>query len=595
MPTRSTFIEDADAPPVDGKGLHVLVMSPDSFNTYPLSTVGLVTIGRSAKSKIVVDDPLASRDHAVLHIASDRPEGAGTFFVEDSGSANGTRVRDTVIEAGKRVPIAPGEAITIGSTVLMVQHNRTGVSHQRLWTHAYFETRLEAECGRGDSSGGRFTLCRLRLERPLPWTKLAPVLASHVPAPNVFAAYGPNEYEILLIEKADEDTAALVERLRGALAEVNVPAVVGLATYPRDGRTADALLARANARLRPTSERDSSKVMAAVVPSPEHGPVMQRLQALARRAAGSTINVLVLGETGVGKEVMAKTLHHLSPRADKPFLALNCAGLAESLIESELFGHERGAFTGAVGTKQGLLETADGGTVFLDEVGELPITVQVKLLRVLETREVTRVGAVKGKVIDVRFVSATNRDLEDEALKNTFRRDLFFRLNGISLAIPPLRERLSEIRPLASQFVDQICRDSGRRPPMLGDEVLELLEGYSWPGNIRELKNVIERALVLCDGTEILPEHLPLEKMLPDQATQTEPTSPIARDTPPAALSEAELEERKRMIDALATCVGNQTKAAALLGMPRRTFVSKLDRYGIPRPQKGGPGRVDAG
>ena len=186
----------------------------------------------------------------------------------------------------------------------------------------------------------------------------------------------------------------------------------------------------------------------------------------------ATINVLVLGETGTGKDVMAKTLHRLSPRVDKPFVCLNCAGLTETLIESELFGHERGAFTGAVGQKEGLLESADGGTVLLDEVGEMPISVQAKLLRVLETREVTRVGSVKPRAINVRFVSATNRDLEQEVLRGTFRRDLFFRLNGISLSLPPLRERVTEIASLAEQFVETWCNENGREQPSLGVEVM---------------------------------------------------------------------------------------------------------------------------
>ncbi|MBC8132312.1 MAG: sigma 54-interacting transcriptional regulator [Deltaproteobacteria bacterium] len=591
MVTSRTHIENADFVGSDGEGMHVLVMSPDSFNTFPLPKLGVVAIGRSGKSKIIVEDRAASRDHALLHI-----EGADGFLhIEDVGSANGTRVRDAAIEPKKKILIAPGEAITIGTTVLMVQHNRTAMGHQRLWSHAYFETRLEAECSRGDTSGGRFSLCRLRLGMPLTWTKLAPMLAREVPAPNVFAAYGPNDYEILIIEKNEDETAALIARIKIALGELEVPSTTGVATYPRDGRTVDALLARANARLRPGAERDVAKGMAAViaplapVPAHEHGPAMKRLHDMVARTAGATINVLVLGETGVGKEVMSKALHQLSPRLNKPFLGLNCAGLTESLVESELFGHERGAFTGAVGPKQGLLESADGGTVLLDEVGELPMAVQAKLLRVLETREVTRVGAVKAKAIDVRIVSATNRDLEQEVLKGTFRQDLFFRLNGISLAIPPLRERVTEIAALAEQFIATLCAETGREPPVLGDEVLDLLEGYSWPGNIRELKNVMERALVLCDGGELLPEHLPLDKILPNKANEG-PTAPTLRRVAlPGPLSATELQERERMLDALETWVGNQTKAAAAMGMPRRTFVSKLDRYGIPRPQKGQP------
>jgi len=562
--------------------MHVLVMSPDSFNTHPLPKTGAVTIGRSGKSQIVVDDPMASREHMRIHI----DDVHGAFAVEDMGSANGTRVRDVAIARGALTPILPGEAITIGSTVLMVQQNRTALQHQRLWSHAYFETRLEAECGRGDTSGGRFALVRLRVERLLPWTRLAPVLAREVPAPNVFAAYGPNDYEMLLLEKDEAQVAAVVERLRAALAEADVPSRSGVANYPREGRTVDALLAHANAALRPAqgASKPAAAASSTTIARQAYGPAMQRVHDMAVRVAGATINVLILGETGVGKEVMANLLHRLSPRADKPFVALNCGGLSETIIESELFGHEKGSFTGAVGTKLGLMESADGGTLFLDEVGELSLPTQIKLLRVLETRQVTRVGALKPKLIDMRFVAATNRDLEQEVIKGTFRRDLFFRLNGISLSIPPLRERPTEVPSLAAGFVASYCRENGLPTPKISEDVIDLLLTYSWPGNIRELKNVMERALVLGEGDEILPEHLPREKMasayVGDRPT---PATPVARV---AELSSQEQSERQRMVDALAAHVGNQTRAAAALGMPRRTFVAKLDRYGIPRPQK---------
>jgi DNA-binding NtrC family response regulator len=294
-----------------------------------------------------------------------------------------------------------------------------------------------------------------------------------------------------------------------------------------------------------------------------------------------------MGETGVGKDVMARIIHRRSLRADKPFLALNCAGLTESLIESELFGHEKGSFTGASQQKLGLLETAEGGTVFLDEVGELPLSVQAKLLRVIEMREVLRVGALKPRSIDVRFIAATNRDLEAEVLQGRFRRDLFFRLNGISLTIPPLRDRLAEISALARTFVAEACAESGRTVPIMGPELFEILEDYSWPGNIRELKNYMDRALVLCED-EIQPTHLPLEKMTHDARRYVVGVSAPAEAEPDSGpvLSQRGRDERKRMMDALATWGGNQTRAAEALGMPRRTFVSKLDRYGFARPRK---------
>jgi DNA-binding NtrC family response regulator len=310
-----------------------------------------------------------------------------------------------------------------------------------------------------------------------------------------------------------------------------------------------------------------------------------------QRIASSGISVLILGETGVGKEVMAETIHLRSPRAPNALVRLNCAAFAEHLLESELFGHEKGAFTGADQSKPGLLEVAGGGTVFLDEVGELPLALQSKLLRVFEQREVMRVGAVRARPIDVRFLAATNRDLEAEVASGRFRRDLLFRLNGFSLVIPPLRERRAEITPLARAFVEEAARRSGRGPaPLLSEDAIALLEAHPWPGNIRELRNVIERAVVLCVGDVLEREHLILDSAGGARLALTPAaTGPQGGDRPdPAAALRAELEalERQRIVDALNRAGGNQSAAAKELGMSRGTFLTRLDAFGIPRPRK---------
>jgi len=291
------------------------------------------------------------------------------------------------------------------------------------------------------------------------------------------------------------------------------------------------------------------------------------------RIAPGVISVLVLGETGVGKEVVAEAVHRRSPRAQGPFVRLNCAAFSESLLESELFGHERGAFTGASEAKAGLLESASGGTVFLDEVGELPPSLQVKLLRVLEERAVRRVGSLTARPLDVRFVAATNRDLEADVASGRFRRDLYFRIAGATLAIPPLRERREEIALLAQAFIEQTSAQLGRASLSLSPEALACLTANPWPGNLRELKNAIERAVLLCPGAVIGPEHLPAAK---------EPSSPAPAAPGPAGAGG----ERQRIVEALQQSAGNQSQAAKLLGISRRTLLNRLDEYGIARPQK---------
>jgi two-component system response regulator AtoC len=578
MITRTTITEDElESRAAGGEGLHVLVISPEIFTALPLPETGSLTVGRSPKSDILVEDPLASRQHARLHLGPD-------LAVEDLESANGTRVRDALIDPGKPVTIAAGEAVGIGSTVLIVQRSRWSPGPRRLWSHGHFENRLKDECVRDQGTGNRFALLRLHLEPGVSWTKVFPVLARNIQSPHLFATYGPNEYEALLLDSDVQAVDRLVEVLWAELRHSHFPARIAVAWYPRDGRTGDALLARANMQLKPSPAK-------VTMPGPQKpSPAMQRVHDVAARAAVSNINILLLGETGVGKEVMAQMIHRLSPRAGKPIVSLNCAGLTESLIESELFGHERGAFTGATQSRQGLLETADGGTVFLDEIGEMPLKVQATLLRVIETREVLPVGGRRQRAIDVRFIAATNRDLEAESARGNFRQDLFFRLNGISLSIPPLRERRPEIGELARIFVAQACQEGGRPPLDIADEARTALEAYAWPGNIRELKNVMERAVVLCDGGEIGLAQLPLEKMgtlVEDPTGETRTDGRAADGEMTGGKTDLRTLERQRIIEALAACAGNQSRAAKMLGIPRRTFISKLDLYDIPRPQKG--------
>ncbi len=302
----------------------------------------------------------------------------------------------------------------------------------------------------------------------------------------------------------------------------------------------------------------------------EAGPLpVDRLVAL---VAKSQLPVLIVGETGAGKEVMAERIHAASARATGPFVKLNCAAFPEGLLESELFGHEKGAFTGAVQAKPGLIETADRGTLLLDEIGEMPPSTQAKLLRTLETREVRRVGAVRSFTVDVRILSATHRDLPALVASGGFRQDLLFRLNGITIPVAPLRQEPGRILALAKELLGRAAHAANAHAPALTPAAEAALLSHSWPGNVRELRNVVERAFVLAEGRAIDAPHLLL-------AGGAAPASPSLGD-------KLEAYERAQIVAALNEANGNQTRAAAALGMSRRALINRMEAYALPRPRK---------
>jgi two-component system response regulator AtoC len=336
---------------------------------------------------------------------------------------------------------------------------------------------------------------------------------------------------------------------------------------------------------------------------------VRAVYAEAARIAPTPINVLILGETGVGKEVLARAIHGRSHRAKGPFTGVNCAALSETLLDSELFGHERGAFTGALQARAGLFEASAGGTVFLDEVGELSAATQGRLLRVLGERVVTRVGSNRALPVDVRVLAATNRDLETDVQSGRFREDLYFRLNSATLSVPPLRERQSELQHLAELFVASACRLIERSElPRISGSAYEILKNHRWPGNVRELRNVIERAVILCSGNTILPEHLPptltrlrerptvTPSLAYASATSASPPSADLPGTQPAHIrdevsrlaNEIESIECARIVETLEQCAGSQAAAARRLGISRGTLISRIEKYGIRRPRKRG-------
>ena len=600
--------------------LRLFVVGEKRFSSVHLPARGTALIGSDAGVAVRLEEPTVAPRHATLVLGS-RPR--------LEALAGDTRVSGRSIAPGEVVDLAPGDLIHVGAVLLMLE-GRPSAPPRRFLPHDYFELRLEEECHRAERHQLQFTLLRLVCRAGTPTETVEETLADSVRLLDVVANYGPDEYEVLLVDTSLEASSVVLQRLQERLDARRAEPRLGLASFPRDGRSADALSDVAQAAARGEAPGRVG------VPLPAVGPMLGLSQML-DRVAPSDLSVLVFGETGVGKERLAEAVHRRSLRADKPFVVLNCAALAESLLESELFGHERGSFTGAHAAKRGLLETAEGGTVFLDEIGELPLSVQVKLLRVLEDRKVLRVGALKARPIDVRFVAATNRDLEAEVARGSFRQDLFYRLNGVSLIVPPLRERVAEIAPLARGFVGEACKRLGRlREPGLTPEVRGLLEAYPWPGNVRELRNVIERAVLLCGDGPLLAMHLPEAKLgasfasrrsvwsprgpgatldvarrqaeLPAHALPEAAAPPAGESPAPAAQGstgasrasgagraagpggnlhdELEAYEKTRVAEALQACAGNQTEAARRLGVARRTLVKRLAAWGFPRPRK---------
>ncbi len=297
------------------------------------------------------------------------------------------------------------------------------------------------------------------------------------------------------------------------------------------------------------------------------------------RVAPARTSILVCGESGVGKELVARALHQASPRAGGPLVVVNCAAFPETLLESELFGHERGAFTGAVERKQGLLEVADGGTLFLDEIGEFPLTLQPKLLRVLQDRRFRRVGGTAELESDVRLVAATNRDLGASIAAGEFREDLYYRLNVVTLHVPALRERAEDIPLLAFHFLRRFAQEMGRPIHGIDPEALRILQSHDWPGNVRELQNVIERGVLFCSGDTLLAEHLP--EALSGRTSSPDRSLPSDLDPGRPLPDLLEQVERDLICKALVRARGVQAQAADLLGISRSNLQYKLKKYNL--------------
>tara|TARA_R110002073_G_scaffold140253_12_gene290975 strand:- start:40326 stop:41657 length:1332 start_codon:yes stop_codon:yes gene_type:complete len=419
-------------------------------------------------------------------------------------------------------------------------------------------------------------------------------LAGRMRPMDTLCEYSPNELAVIAPEVDESGARLLADRLtreaRGVLGDSPEAVRIGMSLSPANGTSPDELIGEARAALRAANAQQL-----AVSTPPLHSnnpqviaidPQMKRLFALVQKVAVSNITVLVLGETGAGKEIVAGAIHEQSPRAGKACLRLNCASIPESLLESELFGHEKGAFTGAEKQKIGFFEAAKGGTVFLDEIGEMSLNVQAKLLRVLENRTITRVGGTSEIDVDVRIVCATNRNLDLEVKEGRFREDLYYRVSAFSLIVPALRDRPGDILPLCEHFVranHASLRGKVDRTaiPVLTVEAQECLQRHEWPGNVRQLRNAMERALVLASNGVIEIGDLPDRVREANAATGQ---SPVIIDSSLDVRDQLADVEKLTIEAALEAVGGNQTKAAKRIGISRRALIYKMEKYGLKKP-----------
>jgi two-component system response regulator AtoC len=513
-----------------------------------------VVVGRAAPSDVEIHDPGLSRQHARFSWDDNG------LWVEDLKSTNGTKKNGDKIQRAK---IAPGDEIAIGPVMVSI-HIMSSVDDELRGFdgHDKFVAALADELTRARTFQRPLALVMVKSAKQHVSRWASRLRAQLRPVDRV-GLYGPSAVLVALPEATPEMVQALSLELRDLACTA--------AMFPMDGGSVDELIAAAQSGRAKPAPIDTSGIIV-------KNTAMKEVMATVKRLAQSTIAVLIHGETGSGKEVIAQAIHDGGPRKKAPLRAINCAAIPQTLLESVLFGHEQGAFTGADKAQAGIFEQADGGTVFLDEIGELAPSAQAALLRVLEMKKVMRVGGNKEIEVDVRVIAATHRDLEAMVEAGRFRQDLLYRLNTVTVRIPPLRERVDEIKPLAERFL----KDAKGAVKTIEPKALEALEAYSWPGNVRELRNVIERAVVLAEGKAIT-----LADLTEKVRGGTRAASQNDENSVEEAGGTADYRERVRkfemdlIIRALHRANGNQTEAAKALNLPLRTLVHKIQTYGI--------------
>ncbi|NRA32937.1 MAG: sigma 54-interacting transcriptional regulator [Polyangiaceae bacterium] len=525
--------------------VYMLVHHADDVQVVDVPDGGSILLGRAPECAITLDDPKASRKHAIV-----ARQGA-EITLRDLGSRNGTKLNGVRLR-DESAPVRGGDVVKIGEVETVVA-----------WAD-----RVEPSGGRVDQELARLgntPVIFVRVAVDLEQLEGTDVLGESLNSALVVEERGEGLYAALFEQSLEEVTEAVREL------QDTAGVAVRIAGFPGSGRTLDELwAAAAPGEAPPEVPLDGAEGIVVA------DAAMLELFWLAKKVAAVQTTVLILGETGVGKEILAAQIHRWSPRSAGPYVRLNCASLPETLLESELFGHEKGAFTGAERRKIGYLETAEGGTLLLDEIGELPLTVQVKLLTVLENRELRRVGGTAEIPIDVRVLAATHRDLEKEVAEGKFREDLFYRLSAFDLTIPPLRERVDEITVLADLFARRFAERDNAKLCTFDSATRQLLRRHHWPGNVRELRNAVEHAVVLADDGLVTPKCLP-------QSFRRRMQSQNVSNASGSMRNRLESIERKTIEEALQAEKGNQTRAAKRLGLSRRALIYKLDKYGLKR------------
>jgi two-component system, NtrC family, response regulator AtoC len=558
-------------------GAYLLIVEGATSAMLPLPREGTLTIGRAEDCDVRLNDAACSRRQARLHLRD------GAVTLEDLGSHNGTLVNGEPL-VGSRLLVCD-DIVAVGPVKLVV-HATGSARPTAAFDGPALRERLIHEVERAVSYERPLSVAAIAVDSPAARDALlAELLPSLRP---VDIAGRVDDRHVVIVMPELRPAAARNAASRFTAAVAGAPLRIGLAHCPGDGCRAEPLLAAAREAAPPSGgireaadcvtelQLDGGTALVA-------DPAMMQLYELLRRLAQSELTILINGETGAGKENAARAVHVWSRRARAPFVAINCASLPEALVESELFGYEKGAFSGAAAAKPGRLESAAGGTLFLDEVGELSLAAQAKLLRALETRRATRLGALKDVALDLRVVADTNRDLVAAVKAGHFREDLYFRLSGAKISLPPLRDRPRELALLARSFLDRAAGEAGRAAPLLSAAAMAALARHPWPGNVRELKNEMEFLAATVTDSTVEPWHLS-ERLAtaadPAAASAPDGKTPVQTRFRPIADELREL-ERRRMQEALDAAGGVQKRAAELIGMPARTFTMKFKQYGL--------------